>query len=65
MNILIRNLNFKKPFIQQNMIKSANIYVITTGYLLNTIIFYHWMKNIQHSMLNHPDLNNISIEIYK
>ena len=50
----------------QNMIKISNIYVSITVSLFNYIYIYIcWgIKHIQHSMLAHPEYNNISINNY-
>ena len=46
-------------------IKISDIYVNTTGFLLQLINFRRCRKNSQHSMLANPDFNNISIDDYK
>ena len=47
------------------MIKIADIYVSISGYLLQQINIHQCKKNIQHSMLDHLDFNDMSIEPYK
>ena len=47
------------------MIKIANIYINITGYLLQLIHFHRCRENIQHSMFDHPDFDNIPIGKYK
>ena len=47
------------------MIKISEICVGITGYLLHHISIHPFSKNIKHSMLAHPNFNNISIENYK
>ena len=43
----------------------AGIYVRTTGSLLLMIYFSCCRENIQHSMLDNPEFDNISIDNYK
>ena len=45
-----------------NMIEISDIYVSTNWYLLQQISMNRNMKNSQHSMLAHPDFNNILID---
>ena len=47
------------------MMNVTKIYVITTASLLQQINIRRYRKNIQHSMLAHTDLNNVSIDNYK
>ena len=50
---------------QYKLTKISDIYVSTTGYLLQKVNIFCCRINSQHSMLAHNDLNNISIEPYK
>ena len=43
----------------------SDIYVSTTGYLLQIIYISRRIKNSQHFMPDNPDFSNISIENYK
>ena len=52
-------------FIQKNMIKIYEIYVSTTGSQLQIIYICWFRENIQHSMLDNHNYNNLSIENYK
>ena len=45
-----------------NMIKIDDIYVSTNGFLLQQINMCWCRENSQHSMLDHTNFNNISID---
>ena len=47
------------------MIKIYDIYVRTTGFLLQPIDFFRCKKHSQHSMLANPDFKNILIHYLK
>ena len=58
-------VSFSNIIFKHNMIKIANIYVRTTGYILQMIYICWCMENSQHYMLSNPDFNNIPIDHYK
>ena len=56
-NVIFSNILFNK-----NIIKIADIYVITNGYLLQLIHILLCKNNIQYCIVSHYDFNNISID---
>ena len=56
---------WRNHLFKNNMIKISDIYVSTTGSILQLINFHWCRKNSQNSMLANPDFNNISIENYE
>ena len=58
------HLHLEQDFIQQNIFRISDIYVSITEFL-HQLIYISWGRNnSQHSMLDNPDYNNISIDKY-